>query len=432
MTMISSIPNLSSTSIFIISLLLRIAFFLFGLYQDAYMPLPYTDIDYFVFTDAAKFVANGNSPYLRETYRYTPLLSWILLPTTYNSTLWFSFGKFIFIICDLITGLLLIISLPINYKILSTIWLLNPMVITISTRGSSESLLTCFILLSIFTLIKSSNNSKFGTFIAGLLLGISIHLKIYPFIYIPTSLLFIDSNQSFWQPITIKRLLYITGVIIGFSSLTYWMYIIYGMEYLNESYFYHLIRLDHRHNFSIYNVLLYLNSAISSSSSAAAAAATSNILKLEKLAFIPQLSLSLIIIPLTLSIGFNSKNETFRNLLLYKILFIQTFIFIIFNKVCTSQYFIWFLALLPPFLVNSKLINKKGIILLTGWIVTQALWLFNGWRLEFKGTPDIFTTGLFVSSALFFLWNVYIVSELINDVKLQISNELKLVDNKKD
>ena len=41
--------------------------------------IKFTDTDYDVFSDAAMHVANGNSPFARKTYRYTPLAAYICL-----------------------------------------------------------------------------------------------------------------------------------------------------------------------------------------------------------------------------------------------------------------------------------------------------------------------------------------------------------------
>lgn len=174
----------TTPKVFSSAILLRIILLFYGLFQDAYSPLKYTDIDYYVFTDAARYVSRGLSPYQRETYRYTPLLAWLLLPTTWGGTAWFSFGKFIFALSDVVAGWLIVLVLrsPAGGGMaadralkFASIWLLNPMVATISTRGSSEGLL-CVIVVALLWAVMHRHIK-----LAGVLLGLAVHFKIYPF-----------------------------------------------------------------------------------------------------------------------------------------------------------------------------------------------------------------------------------------------------------
>jgi GPI mannosyltransferase 1 subunit M len=175
--------------------LLRVALFFYGLWQDAYSPVKYTDIDYYVFTDASRFVAHGQSPYERETYRYTPLLAWMLLPTTVSSA-WFSYGKAIFAIGDIVAGWLTILVLcssaemPMERALkFASIWLLNPMVATISTRGSSEGMLGAMVIALLWAVMQRR------VVLAGVLLGLGVHFKIYPFFYAPSIVWWLDDQN---------------------------------------------------------------------------------------------------------------------------------------------------------------------------------------------------------------------------------------------
>lgn len=171
------------------AILLRVALLFYGRWQDANSPMKYTDIDYLVFTDAARFIADGRSPYERATYRYTPLLAWLLYPTTFDTqwipnSVWFDFGKALFSAGDIVTGWF-IMRILIERQNMSTeralkyasLWLLNPMVANISTRGSSEGLLAVIVVALLWVVLQRRVR------LAGVLLGIGVHFKIYPFIY---------------------------------------------------------------------------------------------------------------------------------------------------------------------------------------------------------------------------------------------------------
>lgn len=388
------------TNLLLLAIALRVGFFLFGLYQDEYMPVKYTDIDYLVFSDAANYVNSGQSPYERDTYRYTPLLAWMLVPNSW-SPIWYSFGKFVFMLSDLVTGyiimkLLLQNSMLTTRQILaySSIWLLNPMVITISTRGSSESVLTVMIMLAFYFLRASRY------MLSAIFLGLSIHFKIYPVIYLPTVLYFLSNREKPLISVPLLNLLnktnlsYLIVTMVTFLASSTLMYAIYGYEFLEHSYLYHLTRIDHRHNFSVYNVMLYYKSALESSTHS-----------VERFAFIPQLFIAGVLLPLQ----FAQKD-------VISTAFVQTFAFVMFNKVMTSQYFIWFLIFVPHFLSRSKLTLMRGIIILVVWVVSQGAWLYYAYNLEFLG-ESTFDTGLFTAAIGFFLSNCWILGEFITDLQ---------------
>jgi phosphatidylinositol glycan class M len=407
----------SPRAVFAAAVALRIVLLVYGSFQDAHSALKYTDIDYYVFTDAARFVSRGRSPYERATYRYTPLLAWMLLPTTWPGGYWFSFGKILFAASDVVAGWMILAVLrrrrlsedsAVKY---ACAWLLNPMVATISTRGSSEGLL-CVMVMAVLWAVEMRYVS-----LAGVLLGLSVHFKIYPFIYGVSILWALEapplppppptvptkggsrSHHCLSSFLTKSRMTFLLTSLTTFLALNTLMYTIYGQPFLHHTFLHHVTRLDHRHNFSPYNTLLYLSSA--------AATPRPTTVDFSRLAFLPQLLLSTVLIPLALA-----------KLDLPTTLLAQTFAFVTFNKVCTSQYFLWYLIFLPVYLPSSSFIHdpRLGIAALGAWVAAQALWLQQGYELEFLGRST-FVPGLWMSGLLFFGVNVWILGIIIGDVR---------------
>ena len=167
----------------------------------------------------------------------------------------------------------------------------------------------------------------------------------------------------------------------------------YGFPFVKHTFLYHFTRIDHRHNFSVYNTLLYSNSAYPT---------RAGDIGIESLAFVPQLLLSVVLIPLALA----KKN-------LAGAMLAQTFAFVTFNKVCTSQYFLWYMVFLPVYLPDaSHLWGRQGLLMLAAWVVGQAAWLEQGWELEFIGRSS-FVPGLWLASIGFFLVNCWILKGIV-------------------
>jgi len=201
----SRTSNRSIAKCLTLGLLLRLGLLVYAEWVDRTdSVVQFTDIDYHVFTDAARFIERGQSPYLRATYRYTPLLAFLLVPNVTFNRNW---GKLLFVACDLVAGWLI-------YRILlhrglsphraawsfASIWILNPFVAVISTRGSSEAVLGALVLTTLYLLLLAR------PVLAGLVFGLSVHFKIYPIVYALPFLLLLNQDYPGYTPLMTRRI----------------------------------------------------------------------------------------------------------------------------------------------------------------------------------------------------------------------------------
>ncbi|KAI3973677.1 hypothetical protein MKW92_039224 [Papaver armeniacum] len=412
--------SINFRSLLIFSAILRIFLIIYGEWQDTHMEVRYTDIDYYVFSDAASLMASGRSPYERSTYRYSPLLAFLLVP---NSFIHQSWGKFIFSASDLLVGVLIRSILKLRgvpeKTCLSSValWLFNPFTFTIGTRGNCEPMVCAIVLWMIYCLMNGS------VLQAAIWYGLVVHFRVYPIIYaLPILFVLHPLNLQTGQKLVIQKwsqiqqesspyssstnlfcmanpLLLLRNlftrrrIIFGLLSGTVFLiftgvsFYLYGWEFLHEALLYHLTRTDPRHNFSIYFYHIYLHHEHAFS-------------VVEKLiSFLPQL-----IVQLVLIVRF-AQDLPFC-------LFVQTVAFVAFNKVITAQYFVWFFCLLPLILPWSTMKLKwEGLSCIFIWMCAQIHWLMWGYLLEFKG-KNVFIQ-LWLASILFLAANTWVLVMVI-------------------
>ncbi|KAJ2151110.1 GPI mannosyltransferase 1 [Coemansia sp. RSA 532] len=386
-------------NVFTGGVLLRILMLVYGLWQDAHMTVKYTDIDYHVFTDAARSVWMGGSPYERSTYRYTPLLAWLLTPNVWLHPV---FGKCVFILCDCLVGWLIVRILAArklsDYKcaVYSALWMLNPYVANISTRGSAESVV-CACVMAVLYEVQQKRIAR-----GSVLFGLAVHLKIYPIIYaVPLLVVLSDTNfgssarnQTVSQQMldrviswfNVHRAMFFVISASVFFALNVAMYAVYGMEFVDETYVYHVSRKDHRHNYSMWFLPIYLQFYSPTS------------LLMGLVSFVPQ-ALAVAV----LGVSFNSD--------LYFAAFTQTFAFVAYNKVCTAQYFIWYMCILPVVWPYSKMGFVQASLVVGVWVLSQALYLQQAYKLEFLGQNTF--EWLWVAGAGIFVANNWILSQVV-------------------
>uniref|UniRef100_A0AAV1TJ29 GPI mannosyltransferase 1 n=1 Tax=Peronospora matthiolae TaxID=2874970 RepID=A0AAV1TJ29_9STRA len=405
----------------------RFALLLYGHFQDLYMGVKYTDVDYDVYTDAAREITDGHSPFERTTYRYTPVLAFLLLPNIYVHQV---FGKVLFVGCDLLVGYVLyrilrLRGLPdtdaVNY---CCVWLFHPFSINISTRGNADSIVVLLVLLSLLLIMRKQ------VVLSAIAYGAAVHFKIFPIVYALAFLVFLNGDftavkhvelASSGNPLLRLCILQLNrgrltfGLVSGglFLFLAAGCYYLYGYQCLHEAYLYHFTRTDNRHNFSLYFYSLYLRYNTPSG------------FGVGLLAFLPQLT-SLVVIS-----SAYGRDLPFA-------LFALTMVFVIFNKVCTAQYFLWYIAFLPLVFPQTSLRFKwKGMAMIAAWLGSELHWLFWAYQLEMQGVNTFFS--LWVAGLIFFSVNVGILAALMrchsftplfrNDALLQLvsSSRAKLV-----
>lgn len=384
-----------------LALVARILLIIFGEWQDRSLSIPYTDIDYQVISDAAQLVVNGDSPYGRSTFRYSPLLAYLLVPNVLLHRCW---GKIVFSLADLVVGRCLQSVLARNgvprgrSLQFACLWLLNPLSINVSTRGSFDAVTSALVLWATSALLEGS------LLWAAIAFGLVVHLRVYPIIYAPSFALYLARSSltmamqhagtagdvkglAVWTHLFSRRPLQFAFLsattFLACTAACTWAH---GADFVRNALLYHLTRTDNRHNYSIYWYWIYLDYG------------APHRWLLGLAAFMPQAIMLMV-----------SAALLHGDLALCVVA--QTALFVFFNKVFTGQYITWFMCLVPLLAPHLSLGAKRTFVLLGSWTCTLLWWLFAAWNVEMQGRSMYLA--LWAGSILMFATNVVVLNVCI-------------------
>ncbi len=395
--------------------------------------LRYTDVDYDVFSEASAAVWHGGSPYERATYRYPPLLALLLVPNhALGLSIWGKFLFLVAdaLMSSCIYEIVLERDFPAAAPLVAlrgtnvissdtdddsdncsdmseapdikvrdrkvkverrarfwaVLWAVNPLTAVISTRGSSDSLSNLLVLLALRGVLRGRRmKSLYMLAGAGMALGLAVHMRLYPVIYGLAFCLYLLPHQQSRTRLqaatvttykeTVRR--FLTGPVCVFATaaaatciyFTVASHLMCPTDFLPNAVLYHGTRQDHRHNFSVRFLDVYLSKSAEAyaladgigdaSDSASASASASgvdpepadvgsigvgNIDILAVLAHVLHKVASSFAIQALIVVA-ASLSLARRNLCVC--LLVLTMCFVCFNAVVTAQYFTWYLCLLP-------------------------------------------------------------------------------------
>jgi phosphatidylinositol glycan class M len=429
------------TGIIWLALGIRVLFLFIGLWVDSLDgSVRYTDIDYAVYDGAARSLLERGNPYEQETYRYPPLLALLIIP---NHLVWKQWGKLVFIFADV----LLIPAIqhlrngrdgvdgsgvesrswwqPQDRRFYSFLWAINPLSIVICTRGSSDSLVN-YLLLWMLVVLLRDGEGKEGTSrrrsraTAGLAFGLLVHMRIYPVIYVPALAvhLYSKNGAADLRPLLVF-FLSAAGSFLYFTTLSV---VAAGHAYWSEAVMYHLTRVDHRHNFSIYFYPNYLSASTSQEGGGGChndyGDDEGSFVESGVLRWLPFLPQALLLSALALRLA---QRDLCRCLLL------STMAFVAYNKVVTAQYFTWYCCLLPVVLpplstTTTTITSRSGsrvalpiplalALAPLGWVLAACVWLWRAYLLEMTGQETFLSVHL--AGMLFHIAQVAVLAVLL-------------------